>query len=108
MSFLSVQGYVIGIIIAVVAVQYAFALFCLLKLAYMDFEKKLYILWNLFILIVFFIGGTVFLVYYCKHPEKRIKDNAGATQEQPSEQPSEKPEEPEQNKAKEEKEQSEE
>lgn len=75
MNLLSVQGYVIGIIIAVVAVQYAFALFCLLKLAYMDFDKKQYILWNLFILIVFFIGGAVFLVYYKKHPEKKISLN---------------------------------
>lgn len=68
--FLSaLQGYVVFIIIAVVMLQYAFAVFCLLKLAYMDLTKNRYILWNLFILIAFFIGGIVFLVYYTKHPE---------------------------------------
>lgn len=71
--FLSaLQTYVTIILIAVIILQYAFATFCLLKLAYLDIDKKQYILWNLFILIVFFIGGTVFLVYYFKHPEKRI------------------------------------
>ncbi len=80
MDFLSIQGYVIGIIIGVVAVQYAFALFCLLKLAYMDFDKRQYILWNIFILIVFFIGGAVFLVYYYKHPDKRVPKEPVAVQ----------------------------
>ncbi|MDE7106949.1 MAG: hypothetical protein K2O39_01355 [Clostridiales bacterium] len=71
--FLSaLQPYVVFIIIAAVLVQYAFAVFCLLKLAYMDFDKKRYILWNLLILIVFYIGCVVFLVYYSKHPELRI------------------------------------
>ena len=68
------QPYVVVIIIAVVLLQYAFAIFCLLKLAYMSLSKERYILWNLFILIVFFIGGAVFLVYYSKHPELKIKD----------------------------------
>lgn len=72
--FLSaLQPYVVFIIIAVVLVQYGFAIYCLLKLAYMNLSKNHYILWNLFILIVFFIGGAVFLVYYFKHPELRIK-----------------------------------
>jgi len=64
--FLCVEKYVIGIVIAVVAVQYAFALFCLLKLAYLDISKREYVLWNLFILLIFFIGGISFLVYYGK------------------------------------------
>ncbi|MDE5593361.1 MAG: hypothetical protein K2I75_05450 [Clostridiales bacterium] len=87
--FLSaLQPYVVLIIIAAVLLQYAFAVFCLLKLAYMDFDKKKYILWNLLILIVFYIGGVVFLVYYNKHPELRIskeaptENNDGATDEQ--------------------------
>lgn len=72
--FLSaLQTYVVFIIIAIVMLQYGFAIYCLLKLAYMNLSKNRYILWNLFILIVFFIGGTVFLVYYFKHPELRIK-----------------------------------
>lgn len=75
--FLSaLQGYVVFIIIAVVMLQYAFAVFCLLKLAYLDLSKQHYFLWNLFILIVFFIGGIVFLVYYSKHPELRIPKDA--------------------------------
>lgn len=69
------------IIIAVVLLQYAFAIFCLLKLAYLDLAKKNYILWNLFILIVFFIGGAVFLVYYFKHPELKIPADAIPPQE---------------------------
>lgn len=66
------QNYLIAIIVPIVVLQYAFALFCLLKLAYFDISHKQYILWNIFILIVFFIGGAVFLVYYYKHPNKRI------------------------------------
>lgn len=71
--FLSaIQGYIVATIISVVVLQYAFALFCLLKLAYMDISKRDYILWNVLILLVFFIGGAVFLVYYFKHPEKHV------------------------------------
>ncbi|MDE6201750.1 MAG: hypothetical protein K2M47_07770 [Clostridiales bacterium] len=72
MFLCTLQPYVVFIIIAAVLLQYAFAVFCLLKLAYTDLDKKRYILWNLFILIVFYIGGVVFLVYYSKHPELRI------------------------------------
>lgn len=53
--------------------QYAFALFCLFKLAYLDVSKKEYALWNLFILLVFFVGGIAFLIYYFKVKDvKRI------------------------------------
>lgn len=90
---------VIGIIIAIVAVQYGIALFCLLKLAYLDLTKKEYVLWNLFILLVFFIGDIAFLIYYSKVKDtKRIppyvpsEDNpsdeataAEATEETPAE-----------------------
>ncbi len=83
--FLSaVQPYIVAIIIAVVVLQYAFALFCLLKLAYLDIDKKYYIIWNVFILLVFFIGGAVFLVYYYKHPE--LKLSKAQTEEQPAQQ----------------------
>ncbi len=72
--FLSaLQHYIVAVIIAVIAAQYAFALFCLLKLAYMDVSKKQYVLWNLLILLVFFIGGGVFLWYYYKHPNLHIQ-----------------------------------
>lgn len=83
--FLSaVQPYIVAIIIAVVVLQYAFALFCLLKLAYLDIDKKYYIICNVFILLVFFIGGAVFLVYYYKHPE--LKLSKAQTEEQPAQQ----------------------
>lgn len=68
------KSYVTAIIVAVIVVQYAFALYCLLKLAYLNIDKKKYVLWNIFILLVFFVGGVVFLVYLRKHPELRIDD----------------------------------
>lgn len=71
--FLSaIQPYVVAIIIVLIVLQYAFALFCLLKLAYFDVSRRDYILWNLFILIGIFVGGIAFLAYYYKHPEKLI------------------------------------
>lgn len=73
MFLCAVQPYIVAVIIAVIVAQYAFALFCLLKLAYLDVGKKQYILWNLFILLIFFIGGGVFLWYYYKHPQLRIQ-----------------------------------
>lgn len=73
MLSISMPTYGLVIIIAVVAVQYGFAMFCLLKLAYLDIPKKQYALWNVFILLVFFIGGIVFLVYWSKVKDtKRI------------------------------------
>ena len=80
--FLSaLQTYAVAIIVAVVVLQYAFALFCLLKLAYFDIPRNEYILWNVFILIVFFIGGGVFLYYYFKHPEKHLAKSTGIAAE---------------------------
>lgn len=67
----AVQTYAVGIIIAVVVAQYAFAIFCLLKLAYLDIPKKQYVLWNLLILLVFFIGGAAFLIYYYKVKDEK-------------------------------------
>ncbi|MCM1367680.1 MAG: hypothetical protein NC184_02570 [Roseburia sp.] len=70
--FLSLQKSIEITLIALVAVQYAIALFCLLKLAYFDVSKREYVLWNLLIMLVFFIGSGVFLVYYYMHPDKHI------------------------------------
>ncbi|MCH5162179.1 MAG: hypothetical protein J1G38_01665 [Clostridiales bacterium] len=70
--FLSaLEPYVVVILIVIVALQYAFALFCLLKLAYLDITKREYVLWNLFILLVFFIGDIAFLVYYYKKGKEK-------------------------------------
>lgn len=86
--FLSaIQPYVVAIIIVLIVLQYAFALFCLLKLAYFDVSRRDYILWNLFILIGVFVGGIAFLVYYYKHPEKLIpKTPTEKIEDAPSEQ----------------------
>lgn len=71
--FLSgIQQNIIAIVVPIVVLQYAFALFCLLKLAYFDLSRKQYIIWNVIILFAFFIGGAVFLIYYYKHPDKRV------------------------------------
>lgn len=70
--FLSLQKSIEITLIVLVTVQYALALFCLLKLAYFDVTKREYVLWNLFIMLVFFVGSAVFLIYYYMHPDKRI------------------------------------
>ncbi len=73
MNLLSaIQPYVVGIIIGLTVVQYVFAIFCLLKLAYLDITKREYVLWNLFILLVIFIGGIVFLIYLKKGNVQKI------------------------------------
>lgn len=95
------QPWILGIVLPIVIVQYAFALFCLLKLAFFEADTKHYVLWNVFILIVFFIGGAVFLVYYYKHPEKHLSKDGEKTekkdeQEQPDTEKSEEQTEPEQ------------
>ena len=71
--FLSAVGTgIIATVIAIIAVQYAFAVFCLLKLAYLDVSKREYVLWNLCILIVFIIGEIAFLVYYYKVGKNKV------------------------------------
>lgn len=67
---LSLETPVVISLVALIAVQYAFATFCLMKLARLDLPRKNYVLWNLFILLVFIIGGTVFLIYYFKVKDK--------------------------------------
>ncbi len=64
--FLSLEFPIVISIIAVIVVQYGFAVFCLVKLAYIDLPRKTYILWNVFILLAFFVGGIVFLIYYAR------------------------------------------
>ncbi len=73
--FLSLEQPIVISLIAVIAVQYAFATFCLMKLATLDLSRKNYILWNVFILLVFFVGDIAFLIYYFKAGKsKRIPD----------------------------------
>ncbi len=75
----SLDAYIVIPVIVVVVAQYAFALFCLMKLAYLDISRKNYVLWNLLILVVFFIGGAAFLIYYSKHPELKIEKTSEIT-----------------------------
>ncbi|MCH5350731.1 MAG: hypothetical protein J1F39_02025 [Clostridiales bacterium] len=67
--FLSLSQPVIITLVVVIAAQYGFATFCLMKLATIDLPRKNYALWNVFIILVFFIGGIVFLIYYSKVKE---------------------------------------
>lgn len=71
MTFLCLETPAVISIIAVVLVQYALATFCLLKLAFLDISKKEYVLWNLFILLIFFIGDIAFLIYWSKVKDKK-------------------------------------
>ncbi len=80
----ALQSYAVAIIITLIIAQYGLAVFCLLKLAYFDIDKKNYIIWNLIILLAVFVGGIVFLVYYNKHPEKRLRKNTDAIADAPS------------------------
>lgn len=73
---------VIITLVAVIAAQYAFATFCLMKLATIDLPRKNYALWNVFILLVFFIGGIVFLIYYFK-----VKDSLTIPPYKPTDNP---------------------
>lgn len=57
-------------LVAVIFVQYIIATFCLMRLATLDIPRKSYILWNLFILLVFFVGDIAFIVYYYKVKDK--------------------------------------
>lgn len=61
------------IIMAVVLVQYVLAAFSLGKLAYCDFKTKKYVVWNLFILLVFFVGSITFLIYRRVNYDKIFK-----------------------------------
>lgn len=82
MGFLSLETYAVISIIAVVLVQYSLAMFCLYKLAFLDISKKQYVLWNLFILLVFFVGDIAFLIYWFKVKNtKRIQPFTSETVE---------------------------
>lgn len=66
---------ILWVLLPVVAAQYALALFCLTKLAYLKLSTRVYVVWNITILLVFFVGSIVFLVYYYKN-RKRLEIKA--------------------------------
>lgn len=91
-----------AILIPVVLLQYGFALFCLVKLVFLDLPKKKFFLWNFFILLVVGVGIITFLVCYFgfrdkvfpKQPEPPAEtengsDSAAAPSEKNAETPAE-------------------
>lgn len=51
------------IIAPIIAAQYVYATVGLIILSKRELPAKQYALWNIFILLVFFIGCTMFLIY---------------------------------------------
>lgn len=85
-SAVSLGWQVVIPIIVCVIVQMPIAMFCLYKLARVDQPLSRYILWNIFIIVVFFIGDAVFLIYYYKSKNIKLIDmtpvaNANGTAE---------------------------
>jgi len=62
------------IIFIIVILQYIYAIFALSQLAYLKISIKKYILLNLFIVLIFFIGSTVFLLIYKKQIKERKRE----------------------------------
>lgn len=73
-SAVSLGWQVVIPIVVCVIVQMPIAMFCLYKLARVDQPLSHYILWNIFIIVVFFIGDAVFLIYYYKSKNIKIID----------------------------------
>ena len=51
------------IILPIVLTQYVLATFALVRLARARLSTSKYVVWNLFVLIVFFVGSITFLIY---------------------------------------------
>ncbi|MDR2202385.1 MAG: hypothetical protein LBP26_06485 [Clostridiales bacterium] len=58
------------IIIPLALVQYAAALFCLVKLVLLDLPPRRFWPWNLFILLALFVGPAAFLICYFRFRQK--------------------------------------
>lgn len=65
-------------IVICVIVQVPLALFCLYRLARLNIPIWEYLLWNVLIIIVFFIGDAIFLVYYAKVKDKKAVESETA------------------------------
>lgn len=63
------------IILPIVFAQYIYATFALVCLARARLSALSYALWNVFIVLVFFVGSTAFLVYNAKR-KKREADKS--------------------------------
>ena len=82
----------LAVILPVFLVQYAVAVFALTRLALCGFPAKKYVLWNISIVLAFFVGPTAFLIrYYLKYkPETEAKEaESKACEAQETETPAE-------------------
>ncbi len=62
------------IILPIVFAQYIYATFALVCLARARLSALSYALWNVFIVLVFFVGSTAFLVYNAKRKKREADD----------------------------------
>ena len=67
----------------VIAAQYLLACITLIVLSKRNCTTKSYVLWNIFILAVFFVGSIVFLVYNAIKPRDRTEENPSGNDERP-------------------------
>ena len=63
----------LAVIMPLSLAQYILAIFTLTRLALARLPIRCYVVWNIVILLVFFVGSAVFLVYYYAH-RKPIAD----------------------------------
>lgn len=63
----------LAVVMPLFLVQYILAIFTLTRLALARLPIRCYVVWNIVILLVFFVGSIVFLVYYYAH-RKPIAD----------------------------------
>lgn len=76
MISISSVGTVLFIILPIVLAQYIYATFALVRLARARLSALSYTLWNLFIVLVFFIGSTAFLIYDAKKKKISVRDKS--------------------------------
>lgn len=81
MTFLSAVN-PIFIVLPIVLAQYIYATFALVCLARARLSALSYALWNVFIVLIFFIGSTAFLIYNAQRKKKQ-SDTAKAVSEKP-------------------------
>lgn len=64
---------IVGIILPLLLVQYVLAIFTLTRLALARLPIRYYVVWNIVVLLVVYVGSIVFLIYYYAH-RKPIAD----------------------------------
>lgn len=76
------------VILPIVLAQYATATFVLVKLAKAQLSGGVYLVWNIVIVIVFFIGSAAFLIWNARRVKRLAKaqgDNGDSQSAQPCE-----------------------